>query len=526
MLLENEKLFVDEELDNELLFASDKTDNIEDAEPEKYWKIVIADDEEEVHAMTRMVLKKFEFEGQKIELISSYSGKETIRVMSDNPDVAILLLDVVMETENSGLEVVKAIREELANPFVRIILRTGQPGQAPEEEVIRSYDINDYKSKTELTVQKLYTAVIASLRAYRDMKTIERNRIGLEHIINSSRNLFEMQSLKAFTADVLDQFTNLLVNDVTEESEIVGLAITSIGGRNKIVESTLKYKSYVGMFIEDIDDLNIVKNINESFSNKKTSFASNYYIGYFDSLKQVENLVYIESPKSFTELEIDLIKIFSSNVAVAFDNIYLNNEIVDTQKEVIYTLGEIVETRSKETANHVRRVSEYSYIIAKAVGLANDEAKMLRLASPMHDIGKIGIPDYILNKPGKLTKEEFEVIKTHTTIGHEVLKQSSRKIMKTAATIALEHHERWDGNGYPNNIKGEEINIYARITSIADVYDALGHKRVYKDAWSEDEIHDFLNEQKGKMFDPKVIDLFFENIDKIQDIKRRYPDAD
>lgn len=526
MLLENDKLFVDEEFDNELLFASDKDRDDENAEHEKHWKIVIADDEEEVHAMTRMVLKKFEFEGKKIELISAYSGEETIRVMNENPDVAILLLDVVMETENSGLEVVKSIREDLSNPFVRIILRTGQPGQAPEEEVIRSYDINDYKSKTELTVQKLYTAVIASLRAYRDMKTIERNRVGLEHIINSSRNIFEIQSLKAFTSDVLEQFTNLLVGDGIKESEIVGLAITSQDGKNRIVESTLKYKKFVGMLVEDIDDLNIIKNINNCLSKTETVFTENYYVGYFNSLRQAENLVYIESVRRFSELEIDLIKIFSSNVAVAFDNIYLNNEIVDTQKEVIYTLGEIVETRSKETANHVRRVSEYSYIIAKAVGLKNEEAKMLRLASPMHDIGKIGIPDYILNKPGKLTKDEFEVIKTHTTIGYEVLKQSSRQIMKTAATIALEHHERWDGNGYPNNIRGEEINIYARITSVADVYDALGHKRVYKEAWSESEIHDFLIDQKGKMFDPKIIEILFENIDEIRDIKRRYPDAD
>ncbi|MGB3368077.1 MAG: DUF3369 domain-containing protein [Acidaminobacteraceae bacterium] len=526
MLLENDKLFIDEEFDNELLFASDNDEHDENSLYEKHWKIVIADDEEEVHAMTRMVLKKFEFEGKKIELISAYSGKETIRVMRENPDVAILLLDVVMETENSGLEVVKSIREDLANPFVRIILRTGQPGQAPEEEVIRNYDINDYKSKTELTVQKLYTAVIASLRAYRDMKTIERNRIGLEHIINSSRNIFEMQSLKAFTSDVLEQFTNLLVGDGIKESEIVGLAISSENGKNRIVESTLKYKHFVGMLVEDLDDLIIIKNINDALLKNKTLFTNNYYVGYFNSLKQVENLVYIESVRAFSELEVDLIKIFSSNVAVAFDNIYLNNEIVDTQKEIIYTLGEIVETRSKETANHVRRVSEYSYIIAKAVGLKDEEAKMLRLASPMHDIGKIGIPDYILNKPGKLTKDEFEVIKTHTTIGYEVLKQSSRQIMKTAATIALEHHERWDGNGYPNNIRGEEINIYARITSVADVYDALGHKRVYKEAWSENTINEFLIDQKGKMFDPNIIELFFNKIDEIRDIKIRYPDAD
>ncbi len=140
----------DQQLDNEhddtILFADDRHGG-EEEQKSAPWKIIIADDEEEVHAMTRMVMKKFEFEGRAVELISAYSGKQTIEIMEAQPDVAIILLDVVMENENSGLEVVKKIRDELKNPFVRIILRTGQPGQAPEEDVIRNYDINDYKSK-------------------------------------------------------------------------------------------------------------------------------------------------------------------------------------------------------------------------------------------------------------------------------------------------------------------------------------------------------------------------------------------
>ncbi len=207
--MNDDLLFANEEAQEKHIIAS--SDHVIAASPGS-WKVLIADDEEEVHAMTKMVLKKFEFDGRKLELLSAYSGSETIAMMKEHSDIAILLLDVVMERDNSGLEVVKKIREELSNPFVRIILRTGQPGQAPEEDVIRHYDINDYKSKTELTVQKLYTSMIASLRAFKDMKTIEFNRIGLEHIVKSTRVLFVEKTIGKFSQSALQSTIELLGN--------------------------------------------------------------------------------------------------------------------------------------------------------------------------------------------------------------------------------------------------------------------------------------------------------------------------
>jgi len=514
---------VDIEHDDTILFADDQHGTEED-DVNSPWKIIIADDEEEVHAMTRMVMKKFEFEGRAVELISAYSGKETIEIMKEQPDVAIILLDVVMENENSGLEVVKMIRDELRNPFVRIILRTGQPGQAPEEDVIRNYDINDYKSKTELTVQKLYTAVIASLRAYQGMRIIETNRIGLERIINSSRDLFEMQSLRSFSQNAILQMCQLIRLDEDTDSEFDGLAATVRKNEMITIAGTGKFESYGGFLVKDIPDKALQEDFEEAMAISGSYFRDNIFIGHFKSVNNNESVFYIRNHRPYADFEKNLLKILSSNVSVAIDNIYLNNEIVDTQKEVIFTLGEIVETRSKETANHVRRVAEYSWILARALGASSEEANILRLASPMHDIGKIGIPDLILNKPGKLTTEEFEVIKTHTEIGYEVLKQSSRRIMKTAATIALQHHERWDGNGYPYGIKGEEIDLFSRITSVCDVYDALSHKRIYKDAWPEEEVHEYFKSMRSEMFDPKIVDKLFEHIDEIISIKEKYPD--
>ena len=197
----------------------------------------------------------------------------------------------------------------------------------------------------------------------------------------------------------------------------------------------------------------------------------------------------------------------------------LNQEIVNTQMEVVNKMGEIAETRSKETGNHVKRVALYTEVLALKYGMSEQEVEILKQASPMHDIGKVGIPDNILNKPGRHTVEEFEIMKTHAQIGYDILKSSDRPILKAAAIVAYEHHEKWDGTGYPRGLKGEKIHIYGRITAVADVYDALGSDRCYKKAWDEEKILELFQEQKGKHFDPTLIEIFFENIDTFRKIR-------
>ena len=204
--------------------------------------------------------------------------------------------------------------------------------------------------------------------------------------------------------------------------------------------------------------------------------------------------------------------------------IELNDAIEETQREVIYAMGEIGETRSKETGNHVKRVALYSKELALLYGLSNKEAEKLQMASPMHDIGKVGIPDAILNAPRKLTKEEFEIMKTHAELGFNMLKSSNKPILKAAAIVANEHHEKWDGSGYPNAKSAEDIHIYGRITAIADVFDALGSERVYKKAWDLEKILALFEEQSGKHFDPKLVTLFKNNLDTFLKIRDKFQD--
>ena len=206
------------------------------------------------------------------------------------------------------------------------------------------------------------------------------------------------------------------------------------------------------------------------------------------------------------------------------DLIEIYDELEQTQKDIIYTMGEIGESRSQEMGNHVKRVAEYTKLLALLAGESEEHAQLLFGASPMHDIGKVAIPDAILNKPGRHNEEEFAIMKRHSEIGYEVLKNSNRKILQTAAMIAYTHHERYDGNGYPRGLRGDDIPLCGRITAIADVFDALGSDRVYKKAWPLEKVLEFFKEERGKHFDPHLIDLFFEHLDKFLEIRDKFKD--
>ena len=488
------------------------------------WKILIADDEDAVHRMTRMVLHDYRFESRGLDFLSAYSGEETIRQMQLHPDAAIILLDVVMETDDAGLRVVQYIRESLKNEFVRIILRTGYPGKAPEMQVISKYDINDYKEKTELTAQKLYTTITSALRTYRDLRIIDQNRRGLEKIIDASADLFEFQSLRKFAQGVLMQLVSIFQLD--EDSAIFqGSAFTASQLNHDfiIIAGTGVYENFIDKPIESAVSSTVMGHLSQAITGKKSVFMDDMYAGFFTTKKNSHHLLYLKGCRKLDNMDKNLISIFSTNVAVAFENIALNKEIIDTQKEVIFALGEILESRSLETGNHVRRVAELSYLLALKAGLDESEAELLRMASPMHDVGKVGIPDSILLNPGKLSPEEFAILKHHTEIGYQILKNSHREIMEAAVVVARQHHECWDGSGYPNGLKGEQIHIFGRITALVDVFDALLHRRVYKDAWEPQRVQEYIEQGKGKQFDPDLVDIMLKSINEFLALTEKFP---
>ena len=498
------------------------------------WKLLIVDDEDEVHTLTRLVLRGYEFEGRGLQLLSAWSAAGARQIIRDNPDLAIILLDVVMEHEDSGLRLVQYIRNELGNKHVRIILRTGQPGQAPEQEVVAQYDINDYKAKTELTSPKLFTTVTSGLRSWRDIMTIDRNRQGLQKVIDASSVLFKGHSLGDFAAATLERLVQLagrgdgrLQTECTGPAArpvLSGLVARRLDTGYVCLQGCGAYAEGEGQLLQRILPDYILEKIDRVMGSEVEFFFNHSFVSCIRTEEGREILFLLTGGPEFGHVDRDLIRIFMANVAIAYHNMNLSQEIIATQKEIIHTLGEVVETRSKETANHVMRVGKMARILGTLAGLDEEEVAVLAMAAPMHDVGKVGIPDAILNKPGKLTPGEYEVMQTHTTIGHEIMGKSERRIMRSAALVALQHHERWDGSGYPFGISGKRIHIFGRITALVDVFDALTSSRVYRDARDVADVVALIEDERGRQFDPELVDCFTGNLGAFIEVVRAHPD--
>jgi response regulator RpfG family c-di-GMP phosphodiesterase len=496
------------------------------AQPALPWKILIADDEEEIHVVTKLALSGTELHGRPIQFLHAYSGHAAVKTMRDNPDIALALMDVVMESEHAGLDAIQAIRRELANPFVRIVLRTGQPGQAPEREVVTRYDIDDYKEKTELTAKKLFTVVHTGLAHYRQLRTLERSKIGLRQVIDATATVFQQQSLVTLAEGMLQQVAALLHPD--SDAVMVrasGFAAMSMGEDGlKVLAGTGPYAACAGQSADEVVDAAARRLIDQARRDKANQYGDRHFVAYFHSRTGTDSVLYLTSPAPIQVGDVDLVNLFCRNISIALENRYLEDQKEQAQAEMVVALSEAIEARSRETGNHVRRVAEYARLLAELSGLGEDTAHLLYLAAPLHDAGKIAIPDAILNKPGAHTEAETEVMRSHAELGRQIFAERDSPVLKAAAIVAGEHHERWDGLGYPNGFRGEQIHIFGRITALADVFDALTHQRCYKEAWPLRRTLQYLVEERGRRFDPELIDVFMQNLDRFIDIYNRFSD--
>lgn len=494
------------------------------SKPQNAWKIAIIDDEQQVHAVTQMVLKNTRVDDKPLEFLNAYSAAEGLRLFRDHPDIALAFIDVIMETDDAGLQLIHKIRNELDNHFTRIVLRTGQPGSSPEETVIRHYDINDYKSKTELTDTKLKTCVYSSIRSYRDIMTIESSKKNIQRVISASDSVLRSKTLHEFGNAMLDHTLQLL-NITTAEMYLVSQHQDLFGDTElMLLAATGDNINIRNHWDTDIVPADVEQTILGALAEKKSLTEGNVFVGYYHTDDTTKNVLYARFHEANTPMQDEILKLFAANITLVFQNLNSRENVLATQKELLLVLGDAIEQRSKETGAHVRRVALMSELLALKLGQSHEYAETLKYASPLHDIGKIGIPEHILHKPGKLNSAEWEIMKTHAQIGHDLLKDSNRTIAKMGARIALSHHEYWDGNGYPKGLKGEAIPLEGRIVAIIDVIDALGSARSYKKPWQENDIVHYLVDRCGKQFDPRLVDKALELFDSFHEIRAQYPD--
>ncbi len=314
--------------DDRLILAPDGDEAVADTQPHKYWKLLIVDDEKEVHEVTRMALSDFEFRGRKLEFLSAYSGAEAKKLVAEHDDIALILLDVVMETDHAGLEVARFIRGDLQNSFVRIILRTGQPGQAPEHAVITQYDINDYKQKTDLTRHKLFTAVYTSISSYRDLIALDLNRRGLEKVIDASARLFDVESLARFTDGVLEQLTALLYLD--QDALIVrasAMAAHHNDGVCEIVAATGQFKVCVGQSLFECVGPDVCTRIDDALQRHASVQSETYYAGFHQSADGHTHILYVSGEAPLAIPNCALIDLFVRNVSLAYEHVWMRETI-------------------------------------------------------------------------------------------------------------------------------------------------------------------------------------------------------
>ncbi|WP_137938377.1 DUF3369 domain-containing protein [Chitinivorax sp. B] len=483
----------------------------------KPWRVLIVDDEADVHSVTKLALRNVSFKSRPLELLSAYTGRDAATILRAERDIALILLDVVMESDDAGLKLVELIRGELNNQLVRIVLRTGQPGQAPEQRVIVDYDINDYKAKTELTTQKLFTTVIASLRAYEGLVTIERSRVGLSKILEGATNLYQAHSLRELASGVLNQISAIL--DVGADGVLC--VVQNRLGMSSMPEVVAATGNYTPLATTQgiPDDHPVAPAVARALKEKRSVFDHPLDVLYIKTMQGHEFAILVTPPWPLADIQRDLLEVFCNRIAAAFDNLYLFDQLRKAQEATVSALADLAEFRDKDTGGHVQRVRLLTDAIAQTLhqqgkfsgDLTPEFLDMVGIASILHDVGKVGTPDSILLKPARHTAEERVIMEEHAHIGEVVLARAAEMVdgisyLTFGAQIAGHHHEHIDGNGYPRGLKRHEIPLAARIVAVVDVFDALLHRRPYKDPWPLEEVMTYIRERNGKQFDPDVVD--------------------
>lgn len=521
-------------MSDDFLFADDVDDGAPASDPAAAqagrlpgWKVLVVDDEPEVHSMTSMVLSDIRYRDRGVEMLSAHSADDARRILAETTDIACVLLDVVMETEDAGLQLVRYIRQDLRNEQVRIILRTGQPGQAPERDVIVDYDINDYKAKTELTAQKLFTTIIATLRSYEDIMALEMNRAGLQKIIDASASLFQVRSMRNFSSGVLTQLSALLG---MEMSGILCAQRGSLDGDSARRDDVfiLAGSGEFGRCVEDScaeGCCGVMETINEVLRRKQNVYGEDNVALYIRTPNNREVVAFLHTGRRLNPLDEKLVEVFCAKVSVGFDNIWLYEQLRRAHQATVVALADLAEYKDTDTGDHVIRVEEMTERTARelrSLGHYGDIIDDLFLeqvgvAAILHDVGKVSTPDNILQKPGKLDPAEWKIMQEHASNGGAILERASNlargsTYLSLGAQIASGHHERWDGNGYPRGLKGEAIPLSARIVAVVDVFDALVSRRPYKEPWPVDKALSYIGEGAGSQFDPKVVDAFLRVI--------------
>jgi response regulator RpfG family c-di-GMP phosphodiesterase len=509
--------------DDTLVFAPETAETGEAGQAAPPWAVLVVDDEPDVHRVTADVLATYRFHGRGIALFSAYSAAEARQRLAEIDDLAVVLIDVVMETERAGLDLVRHIRDGRGDRLVRIILRTGQPGSAPEHQVILDYDINDYREKAELTAAHLFTSITTALRAYEDLSTIERGRRGLATIVTAATELLRLHSLTAFLAALPETLSHLL--GIAGDSLVCWRSVGQPVGSAEIVATSGAFRDLAHRRLDAIEPDDVRERLDRAFRVGESRYERRRCTLFQRTQSRHEVVILLQNGHDLSELDQELAALFCAQAAVGLDDLYLFEQLKQSERASVLALAKCAEFKDDNTGRHVLRVALYTReLIAElrrrgdfAARIDDEFADLVGLASVLHDVGKVGIRDAVLGKTAKLNDGEFQQMRRHPAIGEAILAQAAAMVdgptyLSVGATIAAAHHERYDGRGYPHHLAGEAIPLAARILSVVDVFDALTSDRPYKAPWPVERVLHYLEEQAGSQFDPVVVRAFVAGV--------------
>ena len=469
------------------------------------WRVLVVDDEPDVYAVTALSLRGFHYAGRGLELLKAFSGREAREILDREPEIALALIDVVMESDDSGLKLVEYIRKDLGNAMMRLIVRTGQPGIAPEREVIDNYDIDGYKDKSELTAQKLYTTVRSTLKAYHDLKVIDGNRKGLDLILSATPNLYlhKIEEMEIFFSGVLMQVASLC--------NMEGVLIARLNGYVATLGTQTEIRAAIGGFA-GADGQSRALEVHERWAKPLLAGEQPEPLPIHAMLTPLVikdtpiGYIYLEGLTGIDKTDRHLVNVLANQVSAALHNLSLQEDLRDANAQALSMLAEASEYKDEDTGAHIQRVRRGTTMLALRCGVEPDQASRFGDAAILHDVGKMGIPDHILQKPGPLDAGEFDQVRRHTVIGDSILGRS--RWLQLSRDCAMTHHEHWNGHGYPQGLHGENIPLIGRIVAVIDVFDALSHRRPYKDAWPLEQVVDEIRRGSGSQFDPRIVEAF------------------
>jgi HD-GYP domain-containing protein (c-di-GMP phosphodiesterase class II)/CheY-like chemotaxis protein len=489
-----------------------------------HWKVLIVDSEDAAREATEADLAGARPFGHDLRCLHARGLESALRTLQHHPDTAVVIVSEALERGRSAMDVVRHIRGELGNSLVRILLWAGQrPAIAT---LPASEDVEDFRDEPEFRGRRRIRAVRNALAHYRKLRELQQGSLALRGVLDATVRIFAAQTQPAFAEGVLQELAELLSGTGTAPACMAGfLATRGSDERLQLVAGLGPYASLAGRCATQAVDPAARSVLERAARERAHQYGPDHFAAFLPARNGEDTVLYLSSAVPLAATDAGLVELFCRNVAVALENRRLHLERDRAQGDMVLALSEAIEVRSRETGNHVRRVAEYARLLADLYGLDEETSQLLYLAAPLHDAGKIAIPDAILNKPGAHTAQEAAIMRSHAEVGRQLFAAHDSPILKAAAIVAGEHHEHWDGRGYPHGYRGEQIHIFGRIIALADVFDALSHKRCYKEAWSVQQTLQYLADERGRRFDPDLVDLFMQNLEGFLAIRDRYGDA-